>query len=63
MTTSVEPARTGWVPDDSTFAARLALVRQRMGWNVKKAADECGIAVENWRRWERRSRIGGRLAA
>jgi hypothetical protein len=27
-----------WVPVD-TFGARLALIRQRMQWNVKEAAD------------------------
>lgn len=40
-----------WVPED-TFGARLALVRQHFGWNVKKAADCCGIPVQNWRSWE-----------
>lgn len=40
-----------WVPED-TFAARLALVRNHMGWNVKEAADECGIPEQNWRNWE-----------
>lgn len=41
-----------WIPDDSTFGARLALVRWRMGWNVKEAAAECGIAAATWRLWE-----------
>jgi len=55
MTTSVEGSITrGWIADDSTFGARLALVRQRMGWtNVKEAATACGLPTENWRRWER----------
>jgi hypothetical protein len=57
MTTSVEAPRTGWIADDSSFGARLALVRQRMQWgNVKEAADACGIPVESWRRWERDGR-------
>lgn len=44
----------GWIPDVSTFGARLALVRQAMGWgNVKLAATLCGIPVETWRTWER----------
>src|SRR4051812_17601519 len=44
----------GWRPDDSTFGARLALVRQRMGWgNVAEAALACGVAIETWRTWER----------
>lgn len=52
MTESMRAAQ-GWVPDDSTFGARLALVRQRMQWtNVKEAAEACAIAVESWRRWE-----------
>lgn len=42
-----------WMPDDSTFGARLALVRQRMGWgNIAKAAKECGVPVDSWRNWE-----------
>jgi hypothetical protein len=43
-----------WIPDDSTFGARLALIRQRMGWgNVKEAATACGLPTESWRTWER----------
>jgi hypothetical protein len=57
MTTSVGEHRAGWVADDSTFGARLALIRQRMAWgNVKEAADECGLPAESWRRWERDGR-------
>ena len=41
-----------WVPAD-TFAARLALIRQHLGgWNVKKAAELCGIDDGSWRNWE-----------
>jgi hypothetical protein len=44
----------GWTADDSTFGARLALIRQRMGWgNVKEAATACGLPAESWRTWER----------
>jgi hypothetical protein len=51
-TATAQPAP--WIPDDSTFGARLALVRQRMGWgNVKEAALACGEAPESWRTWER----------
>lgn len=47
----------GWRPDDSTFGARLALVRQRMGWgNVVEAANECGLPPASWRGWERDGR-------
>lgn len=42
----------GWVPSAETFPARLALVRQRMGWNVKEAALACGLGVSTWRGWE-----------
>src|SRR6188768_3176818 len=42
----------GWTVDDSTFGARLALVRQRMQWNIKEAARECGIAAASWGTWE-----------
>ena len=48
----------GWVASDDTFGARLALVRQRMGWgNVKEAAIACGLPVESWRNWERDGRL------
>jgi len=50
MTTSAPPQ--GWTVNDATFAARLALVRMRMGWNVKEAARECGQAPATWRMWE-----------
>lgn len=56
MTT--QPGARGWTADDSTFGARLALVRQRMGWgNVKEAAVGCGLPVESWRNWERDGRL------
>lgn len=52
----------GWTADASTFGARLALIRQRMGWgNVERAARECGLPVETWRSWERDNRIPNRL--
>ena len=52
--TDLSPRPPGWTPDVSTFGARLALVRQRMGWgNVKQAADLCGTPVQSWRGWER----------
>lgn len=40
-----------WVPE-LTFGARLALVRHRMGWNVKEAAAACGLPAQSWRGWE-----------
>lgn len=53
-TTYAEPITRGWTPDDTTFGARLALVRQRMGWgNVKEAAVACQLPVQSWRNWER----------
>lgn len=42
----------GWTADDSTFGARLALVRQRMQWNIKEAARECGVPAATWGLWE-----------
>lgn len=52
--TKTDTPTEAWVPDASTFGARLALVRQRMGWgNVKRAAEECGLPVQSWRTWER----------
>lgn len=55
MTTAVKHTNgAGWVANDTTFGARLALVRQRMAWgNVKEAALACGIATQSWRTWER----------
>jgi transcriptional regulator with XRE-family HTH domain len=53
MTDLQTPRPPGWVPDVATFGARLALLRQAMGWtNVKEAANACSIGPENWRRWE-----------
>lgn len=47
----------GWVATDASFGARLALVRQRMGWgNTKEAALACGLPVQSWRGWERDNR-------
>jgi transcriptional regulator with XRE-family HTH domain len=51
-----EPAQPAerWIPDDTRFGARLALIRQRMEWgNVKEAALACGVPVQSWRSWER----------
>jgi hypothetical protein len=45
-----------WVPE-LTFGARLALVRQRMGWNVKEAARICGVPAQSWRGWEVHGRV------
>lgn len=42
----------GWTVDDTDFGARLALVRQRMGWNIKEAARECGVPAASWASWE-----------
>ena len=54
---STQPVSQGWRPDDTSFGARLALVRQRMGWGkVKEAALACGQPVESWRSWERDGR-------
>lgn len=52
MSTDTEAPVRPWVPTDATFAARLAMVRHRMGWNLKDAALVCGIAPATWRLWE-----------
>ena len=41
-----------WIPDTSTFGARLALVRWRMGWNLREAERECNITQNLWGGWE-----------
>jgi hypothetical protein len=62
MTASTAERTTGWMADASTFGARLALIRQRMGWgNVEKAAKTCGISTETWRSWERDGREPHRI--
>jgi hypothetical protein len=36
-----------------TFGARLAVMRQAKGaWNIKRAAEFCGIDDGAWRNWE-----------
>ena len=45
-------AKKPWIPRD-TFGARLALVRQTRGWNVKAAADACQVNPQSWTNWER----------
>jgi hypothetical protein len=53
-TTAKPEPPASWIPDDSTFGARLALIRQRMAWgNVKEAALACDVPPESWRTWER----------
>jgi len=37
---------------DETFAARLALVRNRMQWNAKEAALACSLPPSSWLNWE-----------
>lgn len=49
MTSEVSHA---WIPED-TFGARLALIRQAKGLNVKRAAEMVpDVSVESWRQWE-----------
>lgn len=55
MSTTADTGR--WVPDGHTFAARLALIRQRMVWNIKEAARACSLSDSSWREWE----LSGRL--
>lgn len=50
-TTARTPEIT-WIPDTNTFGARLALVRWRMGWNLKEAERECDITQNLWSNWE-----------
>lgn len=43
---------TAWIPDTSSFGARLALVRWKMGWNIAEAERECGTTQNLWANWE-----------
>jgi hypothetical protein len=52
---------TAWIPSTKTFGARLALVRWRMGWNVKEAALACGLNESSWRGWELDGRLPHKL--
>jgi len=48
----------GWIPDLGTFGARLAAIRQALGWgNVAEAARACNLPVSSWRNWERDGRL------
>ena len=51
-----------WVPRDDTFGARLALVRQRFGWNLKEASLACGLPQNSWLEWESNGRVPRDLA-
>jgi len=55
MTTSATELQT-WVPT-LTFAAKLALVRHQMQWNMKEAALACGLPPQSWRGWELQRRL------
>lgn len=48
---STQTVDRDWVPA-VTFPARLAIVRNRMGWNAKEAALACGFPAQTWRNWE-----------
>lgn len=54
MTTPENITHTGRgrIPNLDTFGARLALIRQEQGWNIARAARECGLDGESWRLWE-----------
>lgn len=54
-------AHEKWVPELTSFGARLALVRHRMGWNIKEAAAACGLPAQSWRGWELDGREPHRL--
>jgi transcriptional regulator with XRE-family HTH domain len=51
--TTVRETDQGWVPSADTFGARLALVRQHLGLNVKAAAERAGLDHSSWGTWER----------
>ncbi len=57
------PGGEAWVPDDTTFAARLVLIRQRMGWNARTAANACGIPPVTWLNWEQGRKPRNYIAA
>lgn len=50
-TLSPTPDPEPWVPED-TFGSRLALIRNRLGWNVSEAARACSTTDQSWHNWE-----------
>ncbi len=60
ITDTTHQETEAWVPELS-FSARLALVRHRMGWNIKEAAAACGVPAQSWRGWEIQGREPHRL--
>jgi transcriptional regulator with XRE-family HTH domain len=51
--TTVRETDRGWVPSAESFGARLALVRNHLGLNVKAAAERAGMDHSSWGTWER----------
>ncbi|MEX1078923.1 MAG: helix-turn-helix domain-containing protein [Homoserinimonas sp.] len=52
MTNTGTTSTKSWVPDTESFGARLALVRWKMGWNLKEASAECELSANSWSQWE-----------
>jgi transcriptional regulator with XRE-family HTH domain len=53
---STQHAEQAWIPTTDSLGARLALIRQGMGWNIKEAALACGIPAASWTEWETNGR-------
>lgn len=47
----IEAPAEPWIPED-TYGDRLARIRRQMRWNVKQAAEACGVNHQSWRNWE-----------
>lgn len=45
-------SNTSWVPSTESYGARLALVRWKMGWNLREAERECGLSQNTWGGYE-----------
>lgn len=50
--TTTQPDDRPWVVTGNAFGSRLAMVRWRMGWNIKEAALACKLPAASWRDWE-----------
>lgn len=46
------PTPTPWIPQTQSLAARFALVRREMGWNLTEAAQQCHLQAGAWARIE-----------
>jgi transcriptional regulator with XRE-family HTH domain len=52
MPATLTPTSAPWIPQTDSLAARFALIRREMGWNLTEAATECHLQAGAWSRIE-----------